>query len=187
MLRELNHRIKNSLGMISGLIMLEHRRPEGPDLAAVNARVFAIARIHDLLHRSSDNHRIDLWALIRDICTSDAIVLPERGIAIECSGCPTLVEERLASPLALSLVELVTNAQKHAFDRPTGTIRVTLETDGATAELHVEDDGRGMPQHRTRSSGLRIVEALVLQIDGRLAVASGTGGTKVSIAFPVAA
>lgn len=187
MLKELNHRVKNSLAMISGLIKMEHRRSGGPDLHAVNARVVALGHIHDLLHRSSLEQQIDIWALIRDICTSEAIIPPERGIGIECSGSSTLVDDRFASPITLSLIELVTNAQKHAFVGRGGTISVSLEAGEEMAFLRVRDDGTGMAEDRTRNSGLRIVEALVQQIDGRLEIKTDAGGTDITIAFPLLA
>jgi two-component sensor histidine kinase len=186
MLRELHHRVKNSLSMISGLIKLERRRVGGPDLETVNARVLALGRIYDLLHQSEDNRSIDLWILIRDICTSGGLAMPERGITIAAAGASLSVAEKFASPIALTLIELVTNAQKHAFGEAGGRIDVTLEAHEATAMLHVQDNGRGMPVDRSRSSGLRIVEALISQIDGQLHINSGNGGTKVTIAFPIA-
>jgi two-component sensor histidine kinase len=188
MLRELHHRVKNNLSMISGLIKLEHRRAGGPNLEVVNARVIALGRIHDLLHRSDDSRTtIDLWALIHDICISDAVVSPERGIVIEALGRSIEVEEKHASPIALALIELVTNAQKHAFGKDGGRILVALESGEGTAKLHVEDNGRGMPPNRSRSSGILIVEALVRQMGGQLDIASGQGGTKVTISFPLTA
>ncbi len=185
MLHELNHRVKNSLAMISSLIQMERRRTDGPDLSVINARVLALAHIHDMLHRSSRDHLIDLWALIHDICTNEAVIQPEQGVRIECSGSSTWVDDRLASPIALTLIELVTNAQKHAFDGRGGTILVTLETVGGDALLRVTDDGRGLPKERTRSSGLRIVEGLIMQIDGQLDIASSSDGTDIKIVFPI--
>ena len=67
-LRELNHRIKNSLNMINGLILLQEGRPGGPNLREISSRVIAIASIHDLLYQSADNLNIDLAALVhRDL------------------------------------------------------------------------------------------------------------------------
>jgi two-component sensor histidine kinase len=185
MLQELNHRVKNSLQMIDSLIRLQKARPEGPDLDAVASRVMAIAQIHDLLHRSADALNVDFAALLGAICRSQAIVPPERGVELVCDSDALSVRAALATPLALVAVELVTNAVKHAFGPSGGRIALTLRASGREATLTVEDDGRGLPAAPRRSSGIRVVDALVTQLRGELAVDSGPRGTRYAIRFPL--
>lgn len=181
MLRELNHRVKNSLQMIRSLVRLQAQRPEGPDLDAIVSRVMAIAAIHDLLYRSASSFEIDLTCLLEQILASDAIVPPERRIVIERELERLTVDANVATPLALCAIELVTNAIKHAFGPEGGRIVVTLRRDGPRAVLTISDDG-GIPDAPVRNSGLRVVDALILQLGGALRV-SREGGARFEIAF----
>lgn len=185
MLQELNHRIKNSLQMIVSMLRLQKSRPEGPDVDEVMTRVMAIARIHDLLHRSADSFDVDFASLLDAIGESDAIVPPERNVKIVSDCERVTVEAALATPLALTAVELVTNAVKHAFGPEGGRIGITLRRDGAVGRLVVADDGRGLPETPTRSSGIRVVDALVRQVNGEIAVESGPQGTRYTVTFPL--
>jgi two-component sensor histidine kinase len=185
MLQELNHRVKNNLQMIGALIRLQKSRPEGPDLDEVSTRVHAIAQIHDLLHRSADSFDVEFAALLEAICASDAIVPPESGVVIRCRADALSLDAALATPLALCTIELVTNAVKHAFGPAGGRIDLALTRDGGRATLTVADDGRGLPGGPRRASGMRVVDALVAQIHGRMAVSSGAGGTRYEISFPL--
>lgn len=187
MLQELNHRIKNSLQMIASLLRLQKTRPDGPDLDEVTSRVMAIAEIHDMLHRSANSFNVDFAALMGSICRSDAVVPPERRVTVVSDCEPLSVGAALATPLALCAVELVTNAVKHAFGPAGGRIEVTLRREGAVAELAIADDGRGLPAAQARSSGVRVVDALVRQVNGEIAVSTGATGTRYVITFPVAA
>ena len=183
MLKELNHRVKNSLQMIHSLIRLQKHREDGPDLDEINARVLAIAKIHDLLYQSSDSFQIDLASLLIAICASDAVVPPESNVELTCDTEPLSVEANLATPLALCAVELITNALKHAFGPEGGTIRLALSRADAKGILSVADDGKGMPEMPARNSGLRVVDALVVQINGTLTV-ERNAGTRFEIVFP---
>lgn len=182
MLRELNHRVKNSLQMIRSLVRLQAQRPGGPDLDAIVSRVMAIASIHDLLYRSASSFDVDLADLLGQILVSDAIVPPESHIVIERRLEHLTVDANVATPVALCVVELVTNAAKHAFGPEGGKISVTLSREGDMAVLTVADDGGGLPEEPVRNSGLRVVEALVLQLDGALRVWR-EGGTRFEITF----
>jgi two-component sensor histidine kinase len=183
MLKELNHRIKNSLQMIRSLIRLQKHREGGPDLDEINARVLAIATIHDLLYRSADSFQIDLASLLTSLCASDALVPPESNVDLRCDTTPLTVEADVATPLALCAVELVTNAMKHAFGPEGGNIVMALDRSEEGGVLTVADNGKGMPEMPGRNSGLRVVDALVAQIRGTLTV-ERNDGTRFEIAFP---
>jgi two-component sensor histidine kinase len=185
MLRELNHRVKNSLQMVQSLIRLQRSRDE-PDLDAIGARVMAIATIHDLLYKASTAFDVDFAALLGSICENESIVPPGRRIAVVCEADPLRLDVSIATPLALCAVELVTNAAKHAFGPEGGRITVRLEhaAGGPTARLVVADDGRGIPERTERSSGLRVVEALVQQLGARMEVRR-QGGTTFAIDVPL--
>lgn len=193
MLKELNHRINNNLQMIQSLIRLQKSREEGPNLDEISARILAIARIHDLLYQSGASFSVDLAELLRSVATSSALVPPERNIAVVCDLDSAEADARLATPLALSVTELITNAVKHAFGPEGGQIRVALRTvdEGAAAEVTVADDGRGLGTGGAgRRSGSRLIEALATQMGGRLEIGprdpgSDQPGTLARIVFPL--
>jgi two-component sensor histidine kinase len=193
MLRELNHRINNNLQMIQSLIRLQKTREAGPDLDEISARILAIARIHDLLYQSGSSFHVDLAALLQSVASNSALVPPERGIAVECELERVEADARVATPLALCVTELVTNAVKHAFGPEGGTIAIGLRAidGGAAAEVMVSDDGRGLPQTSGRSSGARLIAALVVQIGGSLEMTplredAERPGARARIVFPLA-
>lgn len=186
LMRELHHRVKNSLMTVQSLI-----RIHGPGLdrdRILQQRVMALAQVHDLLHVADFGSRLDVAAFLRTLLGNPAIVPPEREVRVGCDADRVEVGVEAAVPLALVVVELVTNALKHAFPaRGGGRIGVTLRDLGAEAVLTVEDDGVGLPDGRSRerTSGLRLVERLVAQLHGRLEVAV-EGGTRFTLRFPLA-
>lgn len=191
MLRELNHRINNNLQMIQSLIRLQKSRGEGPDLDEISARILAIARIHDLLYKSGASFAVDLASLLDSVAASSALVPPERGIRVECALEEVEVDASLATPLALAVTELITNAVKHAFDEGSGVIRLELRRAGEDVEILVSDDGRGLGAASGRHSGGRLVEALVRQIGGRIEMTeaepgAARPGSRARIVFPLA-
>ena len=193
MLRELNHRINNNLQMIQSLIRLQKTREAGPDLDEISARILAIARIHDLLYQSGSSFHVDLAALLQSVASNSALVPPERGIVVNCDLERVEADARVATPLALCVTELVTNAVKHAFGPEGGTIAIGLRAidGGGAAEVTVSDDGRGLPQTSGRSSGGRLIAALVVQIGGSLEMTAlredaERRGTRARIVFPLA-
>jgi two-component sensor histidine kinase len=185
LLRELHHRVKNSLMAVQSLV---HMRGGGADRDQVlQQRVMAIAQVHDLLHVSEFVSRLDVAAFLRGLLANPAIVPPERDVALTCDADPVEASVDAAVPLALAVVELVTNALKHAFpDDRRGSIQVTLRDLGATAVLTVEDDGIGLPDAgcRSRTSGLRLVDRLVGQLRGRLDITADRG-TCFTLTFPL--
>jgi two-component sensor histidine kinase len=184
MLRELNHRVKNSLGMISALIRLQRGRPNGPDLEEVVARVQAIAAIHDLLYHSAGDFDVDFAELLHRIAESEAVAPPEGPIRVVVDTEPIGLDVGVATPLALCAVELITNASKHAYDGGGGDVTVRLERlDPDRGLLSVSDGGRGLPEGPGRRSGLRVVEELVRQVGGEMTV-ENRKGAQFEIVFP---
>lgn len=184
MLRELNHRVKNSLQMITALIQLQRGRPAGPDLEEITARVQAIAAIHDLLYRSAEDFDVDFAELLRRIAASEAVVPPEGGVEVVVDAEPMSLDVSVVTPLALCAVELVTNACKHAYGGGGGKVEVVLaRLDADRGMLRVSDSGDGLPTGRGRRSGLRVVEELVRQVGGEMRV-ENQGGARFEISFP---
>lgn len=182
-MRELNHRVKNNLALIDSLISIQLRKSGQLDPQDLRTRISAIADVHDLLYRAADAKTLDLGALLTRLSRSPALIPSEHGIALDLqteSGIETCASR--ATSIALAVVELITNAVKYAFPGGGGTITIALRRRGEEVELVVADDGVGMPQAPDRSSGIRIVEALVAQIGGSMTRQDGHG-TRYLIKF----
>ncbi len=197
LLREVHHRVKNNLQVITSLLRLQAARAEGPGarevLAEMQDRIRSMALLHETLHRSDDLARVDLGAYVESICRH---ILRAAG-RNEAGGVHTVLDlhhvhvtAEQAAPCGLIANELLSNAMKHAFPsgRP-GRIRVALwqaETD-RRIHLEVSDDGVGLPHNfdelRENSLGLQLVSDLCKQLDGALHVGQGAG-TMFSVNFP---
>ncbi|MGG5810687.1 sensor histidine kinase [Falsiroseomonas sp. CW058] len=186
LLRELHHRVKNSLMTVQSLIRMQ--AGVGARAAeTLQRRVLALAQVHDLLHVSEMVSRLELSGFLRALCANPAIVPPGLQVAVDCEVEPVEVEVEQAGPLALVVAELVGNAIAHAFPegRP-GRVVIALGRQGDQGRLSVRDDGVGMPDapELRRHSGLALAERLAAQLRGRLEVRRG-GGTEVVLTFPL--
>jgi two-component sensor histidine kinase len=185
-MRELNHRVKNNLALVDGLIGFQMRKQGGIDGAELRARVRAISDVHDLLYRAADSYHVDLGTLLLQLCASPALVPRESGVLLSCDAEKgTVVDAGRATSLALVVVELVTNAVKHAFpNRSDGRIWVAASSDGKNLSLTIRDDGIGIPEAPARNSGTKIVQAMVEQVGGTLS-RTNDNGTFYRIIFPL--
>ncbi len=186
LLREVHHRTKNNLQMIQSLIKIRSRGSRGNALVdEIEKRIWAIAQVHDLLYTSQEFSRLDLGAFLNNVCRSPAIVPPELPIQAHCDVERVELDINAAIPIALIVIELVTNAIKHAFPegRP-GSIGIILRRSDDHAIITVTDDGIGVPDGASRDSGMRLVRGLVRQIGGEIE-APESGGTQYRIIFPI--
>jgi two-component sensor histidine kinase/integral membrane sensor domain MASE1 len=186
LIREVHHRVKNNLQVISSMIHLRSKRaPEEmqPQFDALAQRIHAMGRVYEQIHGVEDMSEIDLSHYLRQI----ADLVRTDHISVEVDAMPVTVAIDTAIPLGLVAIELITNAVKHAFSDSEGTVRVTLrKLDGHNVELLVADNGTGLiPERATPGSiGMQIVQGLVKQIDGTLETSSASGTTH-KIHFPV--
>lgn len=182
MLREMNHRIKNNLALIVSLIHL--RRRQGTlDPEELAARVGAIGRVHDMMYQSDDGARMDFSALVRELCGNAALIPAEAGITVTCDVAPGIeLSPDQSTPLALILVEVLTNAIKHAFvgrGADDNRVHVSFERQGDEVVLTIRDNGRGLPEDAERRSGTAIIAALAGQIGARITQHSDGGAVTV--------
>lgn len=195
LLRELYHRVKNNLQVITSLLTLQARAladraarlalQEGAD------RVRAMALVHEKLYQSKNLSSIALDAYIDDLCRQlgNAAAAKARGIAIDTAAIGVEVSLQTAVPLGLILNELVANCLRHAFpDARHGRITVRLDrTENAVLQLTVADDGVGLPPGsdpgKSHTLGLKLAHALAGQLDGRFFIEGGKG-TTARLTFP---
>lgn len=155
------------------------------------ARIHAMARIHDTLYKCHDLGSIDLQQHVADLCWH-LVAAHELGeeqlqLELEIESLPLTIDQ--AVPLSLLINELIANACKHAFPNGRkGTIRVALTAVTPTDyRLVVEDDGQGLPPGGPKRQGIgtRLISSLAMQLDGELTV-DGSAGTRTTIVFPAA-
>lgn len=192
LLREVHHRVKNNMQVISSLLGLQSiqagdERTVGT-LAESQSRIRSMALIHEQLYRSDELERIDLEAYLARLANHLSQALSSSSVRVDLSVEDVELDIDRALACGLIVNELVTNAFKHAFaDGESGTVRITLRSVGeADVELAVADDGTGNGEHEADpgSLGTRLVATLAQQLGGAVRVAR-EGGTVVRVTFPL--
>jgi len=195
LLKEVHHRVKNNLQIVSSLLSLQAMRCEEERMAAPlqdsQSRIRAMAMVHEKLYRSPDLARIDLSSylseltnfLIQTFCPPTLRVTPE----IDCEDFHLTVES--AIPCGLIINELVTNALKHAFKgRSTGALRLRVRQEPDETLIEVRDDGVGLPPgldlNNPPSLGLQLILNLARQLGGGVRTDSSAGGVSFRLRFP---
>ena len=194
LLKEIHHRVKNNLQVMSSLLNLQSRYLT--DQKAVDIfresmdRVKTMALIHDKLYRSEDLSRIYFPAYVSDL-VHDLVsaYAPGKGIELRIDVDPISFDVDTAIPLGLIINELVSNAVKHGFPGEIGgTVGIGLSAEGSRLTLTVSDNGTGFPENldfmNAPSMGMQLVVTLVEQIDGDVELKRGKG-TEFRIIFQV--
>ena len=188
--RELQHRVKNNLQVIIGLVQLQSRRAQSPEtqdaLRVVRQRVDALRLLHDKLYLAGDVDRVDLGAYLADVAGTLLRFHAEadRGIRLVLELRRMIVVPEQAAPLGLIVNEFITNSLKYAFPGAAGAIGLRLEpARGGEVRVTLWDDGVGLPADRSRGTGMRLVEGLARQLSARTDWAAGGGGTRLTLLF----
>lgn len=188
--RELQHRVKNNLQMLAGLLHAAKSEHENHAVRAAleetSRRFSAVAAAHQSLYQLDSLRSVPAEPLILQI-TNAAALASQREVQIECSVDDLRLPNEMCTPLALVVNELMTNALKHARIE-TGPLKIGVRlsaSDGA-AELEVHDNGSGFhaPSVWKRGSGIGLVKGLVRQLRGKLTIDSKQG-TQVRVTFPL--
>ncbi|MDA0524193.1 histidine kinase dimerization/phosphoacceptor domain -containing protein [Methanococcoides alaskense] len=194
--KEIHHRIKNNLQVISTLLYLESDKFKDKKVrdAFKNSqdRVRTMALVHEKLYQSEDMESIDFADYTKNLITylSQSYVVGNRNIAIELDVADVFLNMDTAVPLGIIINELVSNSLKYAFEdkdeNEKGIISVDIEHRGDDFMLTVSDNGSGIPDdidfRDTESLGLQLVTNLVEQIDGNIELKKDNG-TKFIIQF----
>jgi PAS domain S-box-containing protein len=193
LLKEVHHRVKNNLQIISSLLNLQAQATAATEAARAlresQSRIHSMSLIHEQLYRSDNLASIDFAEYVRELTAhvSRSVGAATRNVSVhvEVESAPLPIE--LAVPCGMIVNELVTNAMEHAFpDGRDGEIRIGFRSDGRRRELTVCDNGVGLtPLDDRRSSaslGLKVVHALAEQIGGKLDLRH-RGGTQCIVQF----
>lgn len=195
LLQELQHRVKNGMGVIASLVGLEAGRfadeAVKEALEGLESKVSALSSLYDLLQRSGDTSTIGLDVYLARLADNFASShgLAERGIVLETRLEAVEVSLKRAESLGLVAVELLTDALKHAFPGGRkGSITLGLARQGEAALLTVEDNGVGLPvgflPEKSAGLGMAIVATLADQLDGSFEASSREGGgTRFTLSF----
>jgi PAS domain S-box-containing protein len=195
LLREIHHRVKNNLAVISGLLYLEASNVQDEQVLRLleesQHRVRSMAMVHEKLYRSGNlsavNCRDYLEALVIYLVQSYSST--SARVRVETNVDELYLDADTAVPCGLILTELLTNSLKHAFpaDR-SGTIGITLRNSNGHHILSVSDDGVGLERHEEIESpstlGLRLVHSLTRQLDGTIAFRATPPGLHAVLQFP---
>ena len=193
LLKEIHHRVKNNLMVISSLLELESRYIKDKAVLGVfkesQNRAKSMAYIHERLYRSTDLKRIDFGDYIQSLGEDiyETYVIDPDRIKLNLKVEEVMVDINTSVPLGLIVNELLTNSMKYAFpgDR-SGEIELEFSCSGDEYLLRVADNGVGFPEDldykNSSSLGLQLVTSLTEQINGKISLLN-KNGTEFKITF----
>jgi len=179
LLREVHHRVKNNLQVVSSLLFLQRERAQSAEatesLRESSARVAAMALIHEKLYGADDLSGLDMRVYARELVLSllSSFGVERERIELDLWGAGVILSLDQATPYALILNELVTNSLKHAFPNGrAGHIQLGFSESPDHHELTIGDDGIGAPEDVLAavgpSLGMRLVSRLLKQLGAEL-------------------
>jgi len=195
LLKEVHHRVKNNLQIISGILKLQSMRIQDPRAQEIiqecRNQVYTMASIHELLYNSKDIGKIHVEEYINKLV--DHFKQEYEGISarlnLRVTVDPDIVLDiERCIPCGLILNELIMNAVKYAFKPDAeGEIRISFTQDVSSYRMQVSDNGRGLPKdfdiRKSQSLGMELTSQLTHQLRGRLEITSEKG-TTFTILFP---
>lgn len=192
LLKEVHHRVKNNLQVISSILNLQTSYVKDPNtlniLKESQDRIKSMSFIHENLYQTKNFSSIKFSDYIVNISKNlvHSYQIFDNFVDIKYDFDEVDLNLDQAIPCGLIVNELISNALKHAFDEKGGTLKISVKLMGNNVSLGVEDDGKGIAKdfdlEKTESLGLQLVHTLVDQLDGEITLSSN-GGTKYLITF----
>lgn len=192
LVKEVSHRVKNSLSIVAGLLHMQGRASKDPGLrqalSDAQARVQVIAQVHDRLWRRDEVQSVNLADFLGELCDHLQASAPDHELVFEVA--PVVVATDQAISLGLLANELVTNAFKYAYPGGSGRVSVAVAHAGPEVlRLEVADGGVGLPGGAVAgaSGGLggRIISSLTRQLDGEVEWRDARPGTHFVMTFRI--
>jgi two-component sensor histidine kinase len=192
LMREVNHRVNNSLQIVASMLQLHASAAASEDvrheLRQAGNRIAAVARAHHRLYRGDDIEAVDLGGYLREVCGDIVASIP--GCEVDVNTSPgVIIRTDRAIPAVLLVNELITNAVKHAYPGRSCKLWVTLGlASGDAAVISVRDEGAGLPPEFDQKAGrlgMRLVRAFAEQLRGDLQVFRKDPGTEFVLKFPL--
>ena len=193
LLREIHHRVKNNMQIISSILNLQSFTVTDPKLLDIlkqnQNRIKSMAMIHEKLYQSPNLVQIDFSDYLNSL-TADLVytyLVKDKGIEIDLDlEKDIMLNIETSIPCGLIYSELLSNSIKHAFIDKKGKIKVQFKRTNDGLELIVSDNGIGLPQdidfRKTDTLGLQLITSLVKQIDGTIKL-DRTNGTSFTVKF----
>ncbi|WP_293906811.1 sensor histidine kinase [Phenylobacterium sp.] len=192
LMREIHHRVKNNLQVISSLLNMQQRALSDPAarsaMSDTRQRITALALIYRALYQGPDLKRVDLRPFLEELTAQLVSGELHHGLAVrtELKVDPLVIDPDRLAPLALFAVEAITNAQKHAFVARGGTLTLNFTVRGEEAELEISDDGQVADGALVATGvGRTLMTAFARQLRGRAELTrNAAGGVTARLIFP---
>jgi two-component sensor histidine kinase len=189
LMREVNHRIGNSLAFVVSLLRMHASRAQRPEVSAAlsdaEARIQAVARVHRHLYTSDDIRSVSLELYLKSLIEDLSRSIDEGMAELTLDADPVEIDPDRAVAVGVLVTELVINAKKHAYPGSMGQIRVGLRAINVhSAELSVEDDGIGSANGASSAPqglGTMIIEAMGVKLGGKIVFDPSHKGTRVML------
>ena len=192
LLKEVNHRVQNSLQLVSAFLRLQARSandaPSKAHLDEAQKRLTAVALVHRRLYKDDSSEVIDLGRYLEDLC-NETLSTMDDGWAhqIELNLAPILVATDRAINIGLILTELIINANKYAYDGNPGPLAIDLEQHRASLRLSVSDRGNGKAAETAAGYGFgsRMLAAIVERLGGHIDEEDNHPGLRTVVTAPI--
>jgi PAS domain S-box-containing protein len=188
LLREVHHRVKNNLQIISSIINLQANNTKVEEIKMIikeiRNRILSMALIHEKLYQSDNIAKVDFATYVRSLIRGlfSTYAVTEKKIKIDIDIYDVQLNLDFVVPCGLIINEVVSNSIKYAFPGDmSGRIKVSFQPseDGKGFVLDIIDNGVGMPGHidfnKTETLGLRLIRALITQLNGKVSIDRATG------------
>lgn len=192
LLKEVNHRVANSLAIVAGLVGLQkstiHDETAQQLLEQMRARILAIAGIHRRLYTSHDVSAVDLEEYLRCLVDDLQAAMADQGRThrIHLDSMPISLSTDKAVSVGIIATELVTNAYKYAYPERQGDIRLSITREGDTIALSVEDDGVGLNDLQSAAGtglGSKVIASMTSKLQGTISYPPTAKGTRALLQF----
>ena len=195
LIKEIHHRVKNNLQVISSIFNLQSAFTEEEKIKEVlresQNRIKSMAYIHESLYKSRQMGKIDFEQYVKELSKNliNSYVYKDNEISLLTETESVLLDLDIAIPCGLIVNEIVSNSLKHAFrESSNGIIAVFLKKLKNRVRLRISDDGIGIRENifgeESNSLGIQLIQTLIEQIKGEIVI-DGKDGTSIEITFPL--
>lgn len=191
LLKEVHHRVKNNLQVISGLLKIQSKKVQDKAMLELlddsQNYISNIASVHEMLYQQEDGSTVHMEDYLDKISEQMLDTCAGSNIAVMVSASQVYLSINKAIPIGLMTSELLTNAMKHAFKNIQGTVRLSMEQLRANGYLFkYSDDGPGLPvgfeENSGKTMGFRLMSMLAEEMEGKLEIV-GESGLVVKVYF----
>ncbi|WP_409432259.1 sensor histidine kinase [Litorimonas sp. RW-G-Af-16] len=188
LLREIHHRVKNNLQIIISLLNMQERKLKDPkSLEAIHetrSRINAISLVHRGLYEGNDLRVIDMPVFLSRLVNELQVGLlaKDQNVTVKVDIHPVQLEPDTAIPVALFIVEALTNAMKHGV-KSGGVVDIKLEKSNNHMTVSVADDGPGSHKNAVKGTGSKLMAGFARQLSGSLAEENTPTGYRVMLTF----